>query len=218
MSEAQMNTAVLDRIGAVGIVPVIVIEKAADAVPLAKALLEGGIDCIEITMRTAAALDAMAAIRDEVPDMLLGAGTVITIEQAEQALAAGARFLVSPGYDPEFVAWCIERDVPVLPGAVTPSEIMAARKQGLRVVKFFPADIYGGVKAIKALSGPFGDMKFMPTSGVNMETLADFLRVPAIHAVGGSWVASKTQIAAGQFEEITRLTRESVAIAREIRG
>jgi len=213
-----MNTAVLAQVGAIGIVPVIVIDNAADAVPLAKALLEGGIDCIEITMRTAAALDAMAAIRDGVPDMLLGAGTVITIDQAEQALAAGARFLVSPGYDPEFVAWCLERGIPVLPGAVTPSEIMAARKQGLRVVKFFPADVYGGVKAIKALSSPFSDMKFMPTGGVNLETLADFLRVPAIYAVGGSWIASKAQIAAGKFDEITGLARESVAIAREVRG
>ncbi|MCC6613671.1 MAG: bifunctional 4-hydroxy-2-oxoglutarate aldolase/2-dehydro-3-deoxy-phosphogluconate aldolase [Anaerolineae bacterium] len=213
-----MNTAVLAQVGAIGIVPVIVIDNAADAVPLAQALLEGGIDCIEITMRTAPALDAMTAIRDEVPDMLLGAGTVITIDQAEQALAAGARFLVSPGYDPEFVAWCLERGVPVLPGAVTPSEIMAARKQGLRVVKFFPADVYGGVKAIKALSSPFADMKFMPTGGVNLETLAEFLRVPAIHAVGGSWIASKAQIAAGKFDEIARLARESVAIAHEVRG
>ena len=215
---SQVNPAVLDQIGAIGIVPVIIIEQASDAAPLAKALLDGGIDCIEITMRTAAALDAMRAIRDQVPGMLLGAGTVISIDQAEKAIDAGARFLVSPGYDPEFVAWCIERNIPALPGAVTPSEIMAARKQGLRVVKFFPADVYGGAKAIKALSSPFGDMKFMPTGGVDLATLPEYLRLPAIHAVGGSWIASKALISAGKFDEITRIARESVAVAREIRG
>lgn len=215
---AQERTTVLEQVGAIGIVPVIVIEQASAAVPLAQALLAGGIDCIEITMRTAAALDAMRAIRDAGLAMLLGAGTVITIEQAEQALDAGARFLVSPGYDAEFVDWCLSRDVPVLPGAVTPSEIMAARKQGLRVVKFFPADVYGGVKAIKALSSPFGDMKFMPTGGIDLATLPDYLRLPAIHAVGGSWIASKAQISAGKFDEISQIARASLAVAREIRG
>lgn len=217
MSQPTLST-VLARIGAIGVVPVIVIRDAAQAVPLARALLEGGIGCIEITLRTAAGIEAIRRIAAEVPDMLVGAGTVLSLEQAEAAVEAGARFIVSPGFDDDIVGWCQARSIDVLPGAVTPTEITHARKQGVFVVKFFPADIYGGAAAIKALSGPFADVRFIPTSGVNAETLAAFLSVPAILACGGSWVAPRDLIDAGRYDEITRLAQAAADTVKQVRG
>lgn len=191
------------------IVPVVVIEDAKDAVPTAKALLNGGISVMEITLRTAAALDSIRNVAAQCPDMTVGVGTVLNLEQAKQAVEAGAKFIVAPGFDEETVKWCLEKGIDVTPGCVTPTEIMAARKLGLRVVKFFPANVYGGLKAITNLAAPFTDMQFIPTGGVNTENIAEFAANPAIFAVGGSWVCKKADISAGNFDKITELCREA---------
>lgn len=202
---------VTERLSQCGVVPVVVIENAKDAVPTAKAMVAGGIDVMEITFRTAAAPDAIKAVAENCPDMLVGAGTVISLEQCKKAVECGAKFIVAPGFDPEVVEWCVKNHIPVTPGCVTPTEIMAAMKLGLNVVKFFPADVYGGLKAMKALSGPFGGIKFIPTGGVNAQNLGEYLGAPYIHAVGGSWVCPKADISAGNFDRITELCRESRA-------
>lgn len=195
------------------IVPVVVLEDAKNAVPTAHALLAGGVQVMEITFRTAAAADSIAAVAQNVPDMLVGAGTVINLSQAKLAVEKGAKFIVSPGYDEEVVAWCVENGIPVCPGTVTPTEIMAALKHGLKVLKFFPANVYGGLKAIKSLAGPFVGLKFIPTGGVSAENIAEFAACPFIHAVGGSWVCTKADISAGNFDKITALCREARAAA-----
>ena len=200
---------VLSRLAAAGVVPVVVLDNAADAVPTAKAMVAGGIDVMEITFRTAAAADSIRAVAAEVPEMLVGAGTVLNLEQCKLAVEGGAKFIVSPGYDEETVAWCVENGVAVTPGCVTPTEIMAALKHGLKVVKFFPANVYGGLNAIKALSGPFVGLKFIPTGGVNQQNLGEFVSNPSIHAVGGSWVCPKADIAAHNFDKITQLCAEA---------
>lgn len=200
---------VLSRLAAAGVVPVVVLDNAADAVPTAKAMVAGGIDVMEITFRTAAAADSIRAVAAEVPEMMVGAGTVLNLEQCKLAVECGAKFIVSPGYDEETVAWCVENGVAVTPGCVTPTEIMAALKHGLKVVKFFPANVYGGLNAIKALSGPFVGLKFIPTGGVNQQNLGEFVSNPSIHAVGGSWVCPKADIAAHNFDKITQLCAEA---------
>ena len=200
---------ILKRLNTAGIVPVVVIDDAKNAVPTAKALLAGGINVMEITFRTAAAPDAIKAVADNCPDMLVGAGTVITLEQCKKAMEMGAKFIVAPGFDAKVVKWCIDSDVTITPGCVTSSEIMAAMKMGLNIVKFFPANVYGGLSAMKALSGPFGGIKFIPTGGVNAQNVGEYISAPFIHAVGGSWVCPKADIAAGNFEKITALCAES---------
>ena len=155
-----------------GVVPVVVLDDAAQAVPTAKAMLAGGVDVMEITFRTAAAADSIKAVNENCPDMLVGAGTVVNLEQAKFAVACGAKFIVSPGYDEETVAWCVENNIPVTPGCATPTEIMMAIKHGLKVVKFFPANVYGGLSAMKALSGPFPGIRFIPTGGVSLQNVA----------------------------------------------
>ena len=200
---------VLKRMACAGIVPVVVLEDAKDAVPTAKAMVAGGIDVMEITFRTAAAADSIKAVAQECPDMVVGAGTVINLEQCKLAIECGAKFIVSPGYDEETVAWCCDNGIPVTPGCVTPTEIMMALKHGLKVLKFFPANVYGGLSAIKSLAGPFGGVKFIPTGGVNAQNLAEFISSPYIHAVGGSWICPKADIAAGNFDKITALCKEA---------
>lgn len=200
---------VLKRLAQSGVVPVVVLEDAKDAVPTAKAMLDGGIDVMEITFRTAAAADSIKAVAQECPDMVVGAGTVINLEQCKLAVECGAKFIVSPGYDEETVAWCCDNGIPVTPGCVTPTEIMMALKHGLKVLKFFPANVYGGLSAIKSLAGPFGGVKFIPTGGVNAQNLAEFISSPYIHAVGGSWICPKADIAAGNFDKITALCKEA---------
>lgn len=200
---------VLKRLAQSGVVPVVVLEDAKDAVPTAKAMLAGGIDVMEITFRTAAAADSIKAVAQECPDMVVGAGTVINLEQCKLAVECGAKFIVSPGYDEETVAWCCDNGIPVTPGCVTPTEIMMALKHGLKVLKFFPANVYGGLSAIKSLAGPFGGVKFIPTGGVNAQNLAEFISSPYIHAVGGSWICPKVDIAAGNFDKITALCKEA---------
>lgn len=200
---------ILNKLSAAGVVPVVVIENAKDAVPTAEAMLRGGIDVMEITFRTAAAPDAIRAVSENCPKMLVGAGTVITLEQCKQAVDCGASFIVSPGFNREVVAWCVEHDIAVTPGCVTPTEIMEAMELGLKVLKFFPANVYGGLGAMKALSGPFGGIKFIPTGGVNAQNLAEYISAPFIHAVGGSWVCPKADISSGHFEKVTQLCREA---------
>ena len=200
---------VLDRMARAGIVPVVVLEHAEDAVPTAKALLAGGIDVMEITFRTAAAADSIRAVAEACPDMLVGAGTVLNLDQCRLAVEMGARFIVSPGFDAEVVSWCVENGIAVTPGCVTPTEIMAALKLGLKVVKFFPANVYGGLKAMKNLSAPFVGVKFLPTGGVNTENVREYMDASFIQAVGGSWICPKAEIAAGNFEKITALCREA---------
>lgn len=199
----------LTRLAAAGVVPVVVIENAKDAVPAAKALSDGGIDVMEITFRTAAAPEAIKNVAESCPDMLVGAGTVINLEQCKKAVECGAQFIVSPGFDRDTVKWCVEHDIAVTPGCVTPTEIMEAIGLGLKVVKFFPANVYGGLTAMKSLSGPFGNIKFIPTGGVNAGNLGEYISAPFIHAVGGSWVCAKKDISEGNFEKITKLCKEA---------
>ena len=204
---------VSERMSNAGLVPVVVLENAADAVPTARALLAGGVDVMEITFRTAAAEDSIRAVAQECDEMVVGAGTVVTLEQCRRAVDAGAQFIVSPGYDDEVVAWCVEHDVTIVPGCVTPTEIMAAMKRGLSVLKFFPAGVYGGLSAMKALSAPFGSIRFVPTGGVNEKNCGEYSAAPFVHAIGGSWVCTKADIAAHNFDKITSLCKEARRIA-----
>ena len=207
----------LERLRNAGVVPVVVLERAEDAVPAARAMLAGGVDVMEITFRTAAAAEAIRNVAAECPEMLVGAGTVLTVEQCEKAVALGAKFIVSPGFDAEIVDWRVERGVAVAPGCVTPTEIMAALKRGLSVVKFFPAGIYGGLKAMKALAAPFGQVKFIPTGGVSADNLAEYAAAPFVHAVGGSWLCPKADVAAGNFARIAELCAQSRRIVDDAR-
>lgn len=208
---------VLKKIGELGVVPVIAIEDAADAPKLGKALLAGGLPCAEITFRTAAAADAIRAMAAAHPDVLVGAGTVLTVAQAEAAKAAGARFVVTPGFDAAVVDWCIGNEMPITPGVLTPTEINMALNKGLTVLKFFPAEAGGGVKTLKAIAGPYQDVKFIPTGGISATNLADYLSLGSVHACGGSWMVKKQLISGGQFEQITEMCAEAVALAKQIR-
>ena len=207
-----------ERFSHAGIVPVVVIDHAGDALPTARALLDGGVDVMEITFRTDAAAGAIRAVSEGCPEMLVGAGTVLTKEQVDSAVEAGAKFIVSPGFDPEIVDYCLEKEIPVFPGCITPSEVAQAVKRGLRVVKFFPAEQFGGIATIKALSAPYVGLKFMPTGGVSAKNLKEFLECKSITACGGSWMVKGDLIEAGNFEEIERLTAEAVKLAAQIRG
>lgn len=196
----------------VGLIPVITISRPEDAEPLGRALLAGGIDCAEVTFRTTNAAEVIRRMSGELDKMLVGAGTVLTVQQAEQAVGAGARYIVSPGFDAAIVDWCLERRIPVLPGVATPTEIMKARARGVTLLKFFPAEGLGGVRMLKALSGPFPGIRFIPTGGINATNLPEYLALPNVVACGGSWMATSSMIAEGQFDEITRLAREAQAI------
>lgn len=207
-----------EKISQFGLVPVVVLEDEKNALPLAKALVEGGLPVAEVTFRTAAAEASIKKMCEAYPDMVVGAGTVLNIEQVEKAVAAGAKFIVSPGFDEEIVDYCLEKNIPVYPGTVTPSELSKAVGRGLSVVKFFPAEQYGGVNTIKALSAPFTTVKFMPTGGVNAKNLQDYLSCNKIVACGGSWMVKGDLIKAQEFEKIKELTKEAVALVKEIRG
>ena len=196
---------VLERFTRAGIVPVVVIDNVKDAVPCASALLAGGIDVMEITFRTAAAPQAIQAVSKECPKMLVGAGTILNVEQCKLACEMGAKFIVSPGFDRDVVSYCIENNMPTTPGCVTPTEIMAALHMGLKVVKFFPANIYGGLNAMKNLAAPFVGIKFLPTGGINTTNVREYIDAPFIQAVGGSWICPRADISAGNFEKITAL-------------
>ncbi|MCL1992437.1 MAG: bifunctional 4-hydroxy-2-oxoglutarate aldolase/2-dehydro-3-deoxy-phosphogluconate aldolase [Spirochaetes bacterium] len=201
---------VLQKLEKIGIVPVISIADAGKAVPLAKALIAGGIPCAEITFRTAQGEEAIRRINAEVPDILLGAGTVLTTQQVDKALAAGAKFIISPGFNPKVVAYCIEKGVPVTPGCSTPSDIEKAIEMGLEAVKFFPAEQAGGLDYIKAVSAPYPSMRFIPTGGINAKNIVKYIGFEKIIACGGSWMATSELIAAGDFDKIAALSREAV--------
>ena len=205
------------QIEELGIVPVVVLHDEEDALPLAQALIDGGLPCAEVTFRTEAAEGAIRKIQNQFPAMLVGAGTVLSVEQVKRAVGAGAKFIVSPGFDPEIVDYCIEKKIPVFPGCVTPSEVMQAVKRNLRVVKFFPAAQYGGIDTIKALAGPFTTVRFMPTGGVSTKNLESYLSSDKVLACGGSWMVKSDLIREGKFDEIVKLTKEAVAMAQEIR-
>ena len=208
----------LKQIEGFGVVPVVVLNDAKDAAPLAKALCEGGLPCAEVTFRTEAAEESIRIMTEQFPEMLIGAGTVLTIDQVDRAVGAGAKFIVSPGFDPEIVDYCISKNIVVLPGCVTPSEVIQAVKRGLEVIKFFPAEQYGGVATLKALSAAFPKARFMPTGGVSAKNLAEYLGFKKIVACGGSWMVKGDMVAAGEFDKIKEMTAEAVALVKEIRG
>ena len=201
---------VLKKISCYGIVPVIKIDDAENAVPLAKALADGGLPVAEVTFRTAAAEEAIKKITTAIPNMLVGAGTVLTEEQVDRAVAAGASFIVSPGLNPKIVKYCVSKNIPITPGCTNPSDIEQAIEQGLEVVKFFPAEAAGGIKMIKAMAAPYVNMKFMPTGGIDAKNLNDYLSFNKIIACGGSWMVNETLINNKEFDKITVLTREAV--------
>lgn len=200
------------------VVPVVVLDDAKDALPLAKALSEGGLPCAEVTFRTEAAEESIRLMSEKYPEMLVGAGTVLTIEQVDRAMAAGAKFIVSPGFDPEIVDYCLEKNIPVFPGCVTPSEVAQAAKRGMKVVKFFPAEQSGGIDSIKAMASPYTMMKFMPTGGIGMNNLKDYLTFDKIICCGGSWMVKSDMIRNGEFDKICKLTKDAVKLAASIRN
>jgi 2-dehydro-3-deoxyphosphogluconate aldolase/(4S)-4-hydroxy-2-oxoglutarate aldolase len=203
---------ILKKIGDIGIVPVVKIDDAKDAVFLGRALLKGRLPVAEITFRTSAAEEAIKRITDELPEMLVGAGTVLTIEQAQRAVDAGAKFIVCPGFNTPVVEFCINKGIPITPGCSNPTDIEMALSYGLEVVKFFPAEAFGGLSTLKAISGPYGMIKFIPTGGIDTKNINDYLSFNKVLACGGSWMVKDELIRSGNFEEITRLAREVVNI------
>ena len=206
------------RIEETGVLPVIKIENAADAVPLADALCRGGLPAAEITFRTDAAEEAIRRTHQAHPEMLIAAGTVLTPEQADRAMAAGAQLIVSPGLNPTVVAHCVEKGYPIVPGVCTPSEIEQGLAFGLKVLKFFPAEPSGGLGMIKALAAPYGGVKFMPTGGISAKNIAAYLQEKCILACGGSWMVPGDALKAGKFDEIEALVREAVGLVAQVKG
>ncbi|WP_251494151.1 bifunctional 4-hydroxy-2-oxoglutarate aldolase/2-dehydro-3-deoxy-phosphogluconate aldolase [Otoolea muris] len=209
---------IIEELSGYGVVPVVVLNRAEDAKPLAEALCKGGLPCAEVTFRTEAAEESIRIMSENFPQMLVGAGTVLTIGQVDRAVGAGAKFIVSPGFDPEIVDYCIEKKIPVLPGCITPSEVAQGVKRGLKVLKFFPAEQAGGVAMIKAMAAPYTTVKFMPTGGISAKNLEEYLSVPKIVACGGSWMVKGDLIDSGQFDKIEEMTREAVDLVHKIRG
>lgn len=199
------------------VVPVVVLEDEKDALPLAEALVNGGLPCAEVTFRTSAAEASIRLMHEKYPDMLVGAGTVLTTEQVDRAVAAGAKFIVSPGFDPELVDYCLERNIPVFPGCVTPSEAAQAVKRGMKIIKFFPASQAGGIDMIKAIAAPYTMLKFMPTGGISTKNLKEYLSYDKILCCGGSWMVKGSLVKEGKFDEICKLTKEAVELAASIR-
>ena len=197
------------------VVPVVKLDRVEDAKPLAEALIRGGLPVAEVTFRTEAAEESIRTMKREFPEMRVGAGTVINTEQAKRALNAGASFIVSPGTSEKVLQFAIDNEIPVFPGTCTPTEIMTALEYGLEIVKFFPAKQYGGLDTMKALAGPFPSIRFMPTGGVSLGNMKEFLAFKKIIAVGGSWMVKDTLINEGNFDEIAKLTREAVELAKQ---
>jgi len=209
---------ILNRIKQIGVVPVIAISDVNKAIPLAKALLAGGIPCAEVTFRTAEGEECIRRIANELPDILLGAGTVLSIAQVDRAVSAGAKFIVSPGFNPKVVAYCVEKGCLIVPGCSTPSDMEAAMEFGLDTVKFFPAEQAGGLAYIKACAAPYTNLHFMPTGGINAGNLGRYSAFSKVIACGGSWMVSKELLNAGNFDEIIRLSKEAVQIVRDARS
>ena len=200
------------------VVPVVVLNDTKDALPLAEALIKGGLPCAGVTFRTDAAEESIRLMCEKYPEMLVGAGTVLTTDQVDRAVAAGAKFIVSPGFDPEIVDYCMGKNIPVLPGCISPSEVAQAVKRGLKVVKFFPAEQAGGVAMIKAMAAPYTMVKFMPTGGISTKNLKDYLSCDKIICCGGSWMVKGDMIKNGEFDKIAEMTKEAVELAKSIRG
>jgi 2-dehydro-3-deoxyphosphogluconate aldolase / (4S)-4-hydroxy-2-oxoglutarate aldolase len=211
-----MNT-ITQKIGELGVVPVIAIEHAEDAAPLAQALITGGLPCVEITFRTPAAEDAIRVISQQFPAMLVGGGTVLTISQARKAIQAGADFIVTPGLDPEVVSFCQQMEIPIFPGVMTPTELQQALNLGCTVMKFFPAEAAGGKPFLQALSGPFKQVQFIPLGGISPANMGEYLALPQVLAVGGTWLAKQEQITAGDFAGIEQRAREAAALVQAVR-
>ena len=207
--------AIFTEIGKLKIVPVVAIQNAGDAAALGEALIAGGLPCAEVTFRTAAAGEAIKtlALRKEI---LLGAGTVLKVDQVKQAVDCGARFMVSPGFNPNVVGYCVENKIPICPGIANPTDIEMALEFGLEVVKFFPAEAFGGLKTLKAMAAPYGMLKFVPTGGISEKNILDYLRFPKVVACGGSWMVAPELLNEKRFDEITRLTREAVALVKQV--
>ena len=203
---------VMDRIGKTGLVPVVVIEDEKDALQTAKAMIDGGLPVMEITLRTQAGIPSIAKIKKEYPQILLGAGTVLSVSKAKEAVEAGAEFIVAPGFNDELVQWCLDNDIAVTPGCVTPTEIEHALSFGLNILKFFPASVYGGIKGCKALYGPYRMVKFIPTGGVSLGNLSEFADKEFIHAIGGGWLCKTSDISAGSFDAIISTVKESIDV------
>jgi 2-dehydro-3-deoxyphosphogluconate aldolase/(4S)-4-hydroxy-2-oxoglutarate aldolase len=203
---------VLAKIGELGIVPVVAIEQAKDALALGKALIAGGLSLAEITFRTAAAEEAIKILTTELPEMLVGAGTVLSVDQVKKAVAAGAQFILSPGLNPKVVAYCVEHQIPVTPGINAPTQIEMALEYGLTILKFFPAEASGGLAMLKAIAAPYGSISFIPTGGIDQTNLNTYLAFNKVLACGGSWMVKADLISAGNFAEITRLTKEAIDV------
>ncbi|MBQ9326057.1 MAG: bifunctional 4-hydroxy-2-oxoglutarate aldolase/2-dehydro-3-deoxy-phosphogluconate aldolase [Clostridia bacterium] len=211
-------TEMMNQLKSIGIIPVVVLNNADDALPLAERLVKGGLPCAEVTFRTDAAEESIRRIAKAFPEMIVGAGTVLTCEQADRAIDAGAKFVVSPGFNPKVTEYVLKKGVPMTPGVCTPTEIEAALQFGLDVLKFFPAEPSGGLKMIKALAAPYVGLNFMPTGGINADNVRDYLKYDRIVACGGSWMVSGALVKEGKFDEIEKMVREAAAIVKEIRG
>jgi 2-dehydro-3-deoxyphosphogluconate aldolase / (4S)-4-hydroxy-2-oxoglutarate aldolase len=207
----------LERLGQLGVIPVVKIDQAKQGPNLAEALLEGGLPCAEITFRTNAAEEAIRLISASHPGVIVGAGTVISISQAQKAVGAGARFIISPGFDPKVVDWCLKQNVPVVPGVATPTEALMALDKGLNILKFFPCESLGGIPMLEAIAAALVGVKFIPTGGITDSNMASYLKLSMVYAVAGSWMATPKLITSGAFEEITRLASKAVAIVRQER-
>lgn len=207
---AEKMNDLLQKIQMIGIVPVVVLNNAKDAAPLAKALCDGGLPCAEVTFRTDAAEESIRIMTHEYPQMLIGAGTVLTTEQVDRAVAAGAKFIVSPGFNPKVVKYCVDKGILIMPGVTSPSQVEQAIEFGLDVVKFFPAEESGGINMIKSMSAPYANMKYMPTGGINAKNINDYLAFDKIVACGGSWMVKEDLVKAGDFAKVTEFTREAV--------
>lgn len=209
---------ILTKIQEIGIIPVVVLDRVEDAIPLGKALIEGGLPCAEVTFRTEAAEEAIRVMSKNFPELLVGAGTVLTTEQVDRAVAAGAKFIVSPGLNPRIVKYCVDKGIVIVPGCANPSDIEQALENGLEVVKFFPAEAIGGLKLIKAMAAPYVGVKFMPTGGINANNVREYLAYDRIVACGGSWMVSGKMIKEGKFDEITALVKEAADIVKQCRA
>ncbi len=212
-----MNTTLLEQLKSFGVVPVVVLEHVQDAAPLAKALEEGGLPVAEVTFRTKAALESISAMKQACPDMLVGAGTILKVSQVDEAINAGAQFIVTPAFDAEITKYCLEHDIPILPGTSTPTDVQAAYKLGVDVVKFFPAEQAGGLAMIKAIAAPYNMMTFMPTGGIGPKNMKDYLAYEKILCVGGSWMVKKEWIEQRDFAKIAEETKKAVALLKEVR-
>ncbi len=208
---------ILERLAELGVVPVVRIEDAADAPRLAQALIRGGLPCVEVTFRTAAASDAIRSICAEEPEMLVGAGTVLTVSQAQQAVQAGAKFIVSPGFGAKVVDWCLKRDLTVIPGVATATEALIALDKGLHVLKFFPSEALGGIPMLEALSAALVGVKYIPTGGLSAGNMTAYLKLPCVHAVAGTWLATSKMISIGAFDDIARFASEAVDAVQSLR-